>query len=235
MTSMFWTLDHEATLQQIQDRLGQGATPARILAELLPRTKQSALSWGRSLAAWEEFRLGYSPQAIALARLNSVRGMRDFNLTLKPDGRVVERTAEGKKCKTPKPAAIFTLAIGGEEVRVEYTPGYFPNDDTALVYFVSPYDPAQPHPLSDTGYFSRFVPHDVVEACGGPQAYAALLAEARLRGEEQAFIEAFEGPLPETDPRHRDENRPQALPGGYAERVIAREEKPQATRQEMLC
>jgi hypothetical protein len=151
--------------------------------------------------------------------------MREHVLTLRKDGRVVTSPAEGKGWKTPRPAVTFTLMIGGEDVRVDYTPQYFPNDDTALLYIVSPHDPPKAHALSETGYFSRFVPHDVVEACGGPQSYAALLAEAILRGEERSFIETLGGPLPVTDPcRSRQPNGPAAGPGGHAKRLIAEED-----------
>ena len=223
MSTLFWTLNHEETLQQIHNRLSQGAAPARILAELLPRTKQSALTWGRSLAAWEEFRLGYPPQAIALARLISQRAMREFHLMLREDGRVVDRPAEGARWK-PQPPVSFSLTIGGEEVRVEYTAQYFPNSAIGMVYFRSPHEPAKPHALSDSGHLSRFVSPDTVEACGGPQQYAALLADAILGGKEKEFTEALEGASFELKRHPRQTQHRQATqPGGYAEEMEAEE------------
>lgn len=228
MSGLFQGFSQEETLRHIQERLDQQAAPAVIAEEMMPRTRDGALSWGRRLAVWDEYGREYPAQVVALARIISQRAMREQGLTLRKDGRVVKQPAEGKGWKTPRPAASFTLPIGGEDVRVEYTPHYFPNDNTALLYIVSPYDPPQPHALSDTGYFSRFVPHDAVQACGGPRAYTALLAEAIVRAEEQSFTETFEGPLPVTDPRrHRQTNRPVAEPGGHAERVMAEENKPQ--------
>ncbi len=233
MSGLFQTLSPEDTLALIHKRLDQGASPATVINELLPQTRDEALSWGRQLPIWEEYHRQYPAQAIALARVISRRAMRQHGMTLRKDGRVVKQPAEGKGWKTPGPAATFLLTIGGEQVRVEYTAQYFPNDDTGLLYFVSPHDPPTAHPLSDTGYHSCFVPHDAVEACGGPQAYADLLAQAILRGEEQPFIEAFEGTLPVTDPRrHRQEHQPAAKPGGHAQRVIAEKEKPKESPQQ---
>jgi len=236
MSERFQTRSQEEMLQHIQERLTQGTAPALIIKELLPRTRDGALSWGRRLAVWDDYQRQYPAQVIALARIISQRAMREHGLTLRKDGRVVKQPAEAKGRKTPRPTTTFTLKIGGEDVQVEYTRQYFPNDDTALVYIVSPHDPPKPHPLSDTGYFSRFVPHDAVEACGGPEAYVALLAYTLLRGEEQSFIEAFEGQLPVTDPRrHRQENRPASQSGGHVERLTVQQEKAQGPpRQGML-
>jgi len=233
MSELFLRRSQEETLQRIQERLDQGAAPAVIIKEMLPRTRDEALFWGRRLAVWDEYRAIYPAQAIAVARLISRQAMKAFRLTMRDDGRVVERRAEGRQRNTSQPTDTFPLVVGGDEVRVEYSEGYFPNFGTDLLYYVSPHDPAKPHALSDTGYFSRFVPHDVVEACGGPGAYAALLADAQQRGEEQSFIEAFEGPLPVTDPRrHRPENRPAPQPGGHAERLIAENEKTRGSQQQ---
>ena len=235
MTELLHRRSQEETLRRIDERLSQGAAPAAIIKEMLPQSRDEALFWGRRLPVWDEYRATYPAQVIAVARLISRQAMKAFRLAMRDDGRVAERPAEGRRRKTSNPKDTFPLEIGEEEVRVEYTEGYFPNSGTDLLYYVSPHDPAKPHALSDTGYFSRFVPHDVVEACGGPQAYAALLAAALLRGEEQPFIEAFEGPLPATDERRRPENRPAPEPGGHAERLIADEEKPQGMpRQGML-
>jgi hypothetical protein len=228
MSELFQTRNQDQTLRRIQERLDQRAAPLAIIEEMVPRTRDGALSWGRRLAVWDDYQRDYPAQVVALARIISQRAMREHGLTLRKDGRLVKQPAEGKGWKTPSPAATFALTIGGEEVRVEYTPHYFPNDDTGLLYIVTPHDPPQTHPLSDTGYFSRFVPHDAVEACGGPQAYAALVAEAILRGQEQPFIEAFEGPLPETDPRRcRQENRPTDQSGWHAQRLTPKRDKRQ--------
>jgi hypothetical protein len=236
MSELFQRHSQEETLRRIEEELNQGSSPAAILKEMLPKTRDEALFWGRRLPVWDEYRATYPAQVIAVARLVSRQAMKAFRLTLRDDGRVVERPAEGRQRRATEPTDSFSLTVAGEEVHVRYTPQYLPNSGTGLFYIVSPHDPARPHPLSDTGYFSRFVPHDAVEACGGPQAYSALLADAVLRDEEQSFIEAFEGPLPVTDERRcRQANRPQAAPGGHAERLIAEKEKPQGMpRQGML-
>jgi hypothetical protein len=88
-----------------------------------------------------------------------------------------------------------------------------------------------PHPR----VYTQFAQHDAVEACGGPQAYAALLPEARLRGEETAFNAAFEGtragaeqtrrkkaPLPAAPPATEERQAP--VPREHATRVIAEQE-----------
>ena len=236
MSALFTRRSQEETLEKIRERLSQDATPAAIIEEMMPKTCEEAFTWSGRLPGWDEYQDRFQAQAVALARVISRRAMKEFRLMIRDDGRVVERLAERKGWKTPPPAAIFPLVVGGEEVRVEYTTGYFPNSGIDHLYFVSPHDPPKAHPLSDTGYHSCFVPHDAVEACGGPQSYAALLTEAVLRGEEQSFIEAFEGPLPETDARRRRvANRPAAEPGGHAERVMSEEEKPQGSpHQRML-
>jgi hypothetical protein len=240
MSDRFLPLTPEETLKRIQGRLGQGTAPACVIEELLPRCRDGAVFWARCLAIWDEYRPAYPAQAVALARLISRRAMREHRLMLREDGRVVEQPREGKTWKTPPPALTFRLDVGGEEVRVEYTPGYFPNCDTDVLYFVSPHEPARPHALSGTGYHSRFVPHDIIEACGGPQAYAALLAAAVLRGEAEKLAAALEGPPPAAGQTRRRAARPgraaeQPPPAGeHAAWVIAEEEPPRNTPRQGL-
>jgi hypothetical protein len=186
-------MNSEGTLQRIQTRLRQPVAPVQVIEELLPRTRTEAITWAQRLAAWDEYRGQYPGQVVALARVVSLRAMRTFGFTLSEDGRVVSRLREGKRWQTPTPSLSFRLEVQGEEVRVEYTPDYFPNGGKDHFYFVSPHEPPRPHCLSGTGYLSQFAPHDAVEACGGARDYAALFAEARLRGEEQAFKATFEG------------------------------------------
>ena len=181
------------TLQQIQERLSRGQVPQQVIEELLPQTSAGAVTWARRLTGWEEFGGQFPPQVVALARLISRRAMRAYTLTLSEDGRVIDRTREGRVWQRPPPALTFRLAVQGQELRVEYTPDYFPNGGRDLFSFVSPHEPPQSHGLSETGYLSHMAPHDAVEACGGARVYAALFAEARLRGQEQAFSATFEG------------------------------------------
>jgi hypothetical protein len=227
------TIHSKQTLKRIQDRLSQGLAPALIIEEMLPRSRDDALSWARRLAGWEEYQPAYPAQVIALARLVSLRAMREHGLMLREDGHVVDRPREGKPWKTPTPSLTFRLDVGGQEMRVAYTPGYFPNSGTDNFYFVSPHEPPQPHLLSETGYMSRFVPNDAVEACGGPQAYAALLADAVVRGEADKFTAALEGKPPEAGQTRRGKaSRPGTAgkqsppPGEHSAKLIAEEETP---------
>ncbi len=200
-------MDGEDTLRQIQDRLSRlshRGAPADLIAELLPSTRAEAVTWARRTAGWDEYRGRYPGQAVAVARVVSRRAMRAFDLTLTEDGRVLDRHAEGLPFRPPEPTRVFPLDVGGEAVKVEYTAEYFPRSGQDHFYFVSPHEPSQPHPLSETGYLSHFALHDAVEACGGPEAYAALFAEARLRGAEKEFAATFEGAWPEVKkPRRR--------------------------------
>jgi hypothetical protein len=189
----------------------------QVIAELLPRTRTEAVTWAQRLPAWDEYQGEYPDQVIGLARVVSRRAMRGFALTLSEDGRVVGRLREGKPGQTPEPSLTFLLAVGGEEVRVEYTPDYFPNGGKDLFYFVSPHEPARPHCLSASGYLSQFAQHDAVAACGGARAYAALFAEAQLRGEEQAFNTAFEGAEPAAKRTGRKKTRMPVPPPAAAE------------------
>jgi hypothetical protein len=241
MSELFQRRSQEETLGRIQERLNENASPAAIIAEMLPQTRDEALSWGRRLTIWEEYHRHYPAQVIALARVISRRAMHEYALTLQEDGRVIERPAEGKPWKTPRPAATFALTVGGEEVRVEYVPEYFPNSGTGLLSFLSPHEPPKPHALSETGCLARFVSPDAVEACGGPQAYAAMLAEALIRGEVEQLSAALEGtPQEATKPRRDKTPRPQPAsesppsPGGHIAKVLAENAPQKPPKQGML-
>ena len=226
MSELFQKLSQEEALRRIEERLNHGAAPAAIIKEMSPQSRDEAVSSGRRLTGWEEHLHAFPAQVVALARVISRRAMQAYRLVLREDGRVVGRPAEGRPWKTPHSSVTFPLVVGGEEVQVEYTKQFFLNSGTGLLYFRSPHEPAQPHPFSVTGHLSRFVSPDAVEACGGPHAYAALLADALLHGREKNFTETFEGTPPGAPRLHRrPENRPIPKPGGHAERVIAEEAK----------
>jgi hypothetical protein len=199
---------HDA-LDQIQALLNQGAPPLRLIADLRPRTRAEAIAWARRLTAWDEERGRYPDQAVALTRLISRHALRAFGLTVSEDGRVIERPAEAGWSAPPQ---SFSLAVRDQEVRVEYTPAYSPASGRDHFAFLSPHDPPQPHALSASGHWSHFAAHDAVEACGGPHAYAALYAEARRRGEDQAFSAAFEGAPPQSKQPRRQKAPPPAAP-----------------------
>jgi len=181
------------TLQRIQQRLDQHSEPLAVITEFAPRTLTDAIRWARLRPAWDEYRRQHSEQAIGIAAVVSRRAIKEFRLTFGDDGRVRPYRPENQSWQTPEPALRFTLEVLGQPIRVEYTIDYFPTGGTDLFYFVSPNDPVQAHPLSETGCKSQFAPHDAVEACGGPEAFARLFAEACLAGRDKEFIEPFEG------------------------------------------
>ncbi len=194
-----------ALLVHVQERLTQGVTPTQVIEALLPASRAQALAFARRLPLWEEFRDRFSPQVIAIARVISRRGMRLFGLALNTDGRVVEeRQHQGAK-RRDWPPRSFLLQIQGEEVCVEYAPNYFPNSHRDLLTFLSPHEPPRPHPLSETGTWAHFTSRDAVDACGGPERYAALLAEAMLQGNRD-FDAAFHGVTAEAVSRARKPN-----------------------------
>src|SRR5581483_8945296 len=88
MSGFFQTRNQEEVLRHIEKRLSQGVAPAVIIKEMLPRTRDRALSWGRRLAVWDEYCPEYPAQVVALARIISQRAMREHGLTLRKDGRV---------------------------------------------------------------------------------------------------------------------------------------------------
>src|ERR1700722_779112 len=157
------------TLKHIQERLSQGLAPQQVIEELLPLTRTDAMTWLRRLSIWTEYAEQFPVQTVALARLISLRARREFALTLTGDGRVIDSRHQGLSWPTPRPTSKFRLNLQGEEVCVEYTPYYFPDGRTDLLYFSSPQEPPQPHCLSATGHLSRLTPHDVVVACGGAE------------------------------------------------------------------
>jgi hypothetical protein len=202
------------TLDRIETLLSRGTLPARLIAGMLPRSRDEAIGWARRLPGWDEQRDRYPDQTVAIARIISRQAMRTFHLTLSDDGRVIERPDAGGRRPPPAPPQQFRLALGDEEISVAYTPGYFPNAGTDHFSFESPHEPPLPHALSGTGYWSHFAWHDAVEAAGGPRVYAAQYAEARLRGEENAFSAGFEGALPESKrPRRQKASLSASLPG----------------------
>jgi len=234
------------TLQRILERLSQGFVPKQIIEEFLPHSPADAMIWARRLLGWEEHGRQCSAQAVAIARVISLRAMRAFSLVLTGDGRVVQRRREGDPWPKPEPSLTFRLTIQGEELRVEYTPDYFPDGGQDVISFVSLSDPPEPHCLSLSGILWTYVPHDAIVACGGPETFAALFAEARLRGEGKEFEATFKGEWPEAKQPRRRQDCQQALlsfdeiqpsVGEHSAQVIAEKEAKQqgrSPRQPML-
>ena len=196
-------------LQQIQDGL-VSSTPAQLIEKLLPFTDAEAVTWVRRLPFWEEFRGEFSGQAIAVARLVSLRSMREFGLAFDRQGKVVPEDQPFGYVE--KPTSIFPLKIGEDTVNVRYTRYSFPyygKDSFSFVGERLPDHPKQnysgckPHSLSSTGWWSITVPHDAVEAYGGPEAFAALYAQAKLRGEDKEFEAVFEGNRQQSKPKYK--------------------------------
>src|SRR5262249_45285269 len=108
----------------------------------------------------------------------------------------------------PPPTRVFTLAVAGEEVRVEYYDEYFPRSGTDYFQYRSPHEPVRPTPLSETGWYSHYAHRDGVEACGGPKAYGGLYAAAKVEGRAEEFVAAFEGEWPTGQRRERVKTKP---------------------------
>ena len=219
------TLSPADTLHIIQNRLDRSIPVPRIIEELLPFTHADAMTWARRLPFWDEFRGQHSGQAVALARVVSKRTMREFSLKFGEDGRVVEDKPPQAR-SSDKPTKTFTMPIGDETVEVRYTEFCLPHCGDDNFYFLGaelplPIDPSsemfrgrKAHPLSATGYWSQYVPHDAVEACGGPERCAALLAEAKVRGEDNKFEAVFKGEWPSRKPSQRRPPRRRTLAAG---------------------
>ncbi len=100
------------------------------------------------------------------------------------------------------------MQLGEDTLEVQYTHFCLPTSGLDNFSFLGaepppPADPSseafrgrKPHALSASGYWSQHIPHDFVEACGGPERCAALYAEARLRGQDKQFEAAFKGEWP---------------------------------------
>jgi len=213
------------TLQHIQNGL-TSESPGQVIEALAPKTASGALSWARRLSGWEEF--PFPAQVIGVARIISKIAMRAYGLKLTPEGRVVSHEVKGWQDR--KPERTFLLAIAGEELLVEYTPDYFPADDTTLFSFTT--TPPKPHCLSESGYLSQFVPRDAVDACGGPEAFAAQFAAAKLQGTGKGFMEAFEGISPESKPSRRKPAMKPAV-GNHTAHVIDEGKSPPEAKPEL--
>lgn len=162
----------EETLTCIRGRLAAGDRPAAVIGQLLPRTRDEAVTWARRLSVWDEFRDRYGARAVGVARVVSRRAMREHRPTLTEDGRVADGRHPARRPQ--RPSCDFPLP--GGEARVEYTA-----DD--------------------------------------PEAYAALYAEARLRGRE----EVFEGARPEVRPGRPPTRRRPPVLGGHTAGAVAPE------------
>ena len=192
------------TLVLIEHRL-KGQSLSHIIESLLPR--ETPITWARRLSGWDEY--AFPSQVKAVARIISQRAMKENGLKLTEDGRVVNRDAKPRM--DPKPERTFQVAIADEQLTVEFTPDYYPGKD--LLSFVSP----KPHCLSETGHLSQFIPRDIIDACGGPEAFAALYAEAKLQGTDAELMAVFEGKA--FDTKRRKPSR-----GNHSARVVGEPE-----------
>ena len=201
-------------LSQIQQALVRGTSPTDLIDALMPKTALGAEEWIRCLPIFPAHPHLYSKQVTAIARVIAKRSMREFSLKLTEDGRVID-TRPKPSDPAPKPTSGFTLKIAGEELHVEYTRGYFP-DDTDLLSFTG--KPEQPHCLSNTGFWSKLVSHDVVEACGGAEAYGVLVAEAELRDETASLDAIFEGEWPKAGKQPKE--RKTSVVGQHTAQIV---------------
>ncbi len=216
------------TLQHIQTRLAS-ETPINVIDALSPQSHAQAVTWSRRLPLWDEYRGDYTGQVVALARAVSRRAMREFGLVFDAEGRVVQKE-EGRR--TEPQTKTWAMQIGEETIEVRYTPHYFqgtdlfsfvgeevpPKDDQPISQVL---DRHKPHALSESGWWSHYAPHDVVEACGGPKAFAQLYADARLAGQEEELAAALEGKTPEKSSRGKPKPARPERPvlGGYTAEV----------------
>ncbi len=208
-------------LANIQQGLARGASPIELIDALQPKTAFGAEEWIRSLPMFSPYEYLHSQQVVSIARIIAKRAMREFSLKLTEDGRVIDANQKRPDWSTPKPTTKFTLKLAGEEINVEYTKGYF-CDGTDSYSFTG--KPGQPHCLSETGFWSKPVPGDAVEACGGAEAYAVLVAEAKLKGETGELDAIFEGEWRETRACRPREKKPPAMIGQHTAQVIGAEQ-----------
>jgi hypothetical protein len=164
--------------------------PLKLIEQSMPLFHADAVAWARRLPLWDEYRGQYSDQVISLARIISQRAMREFGLALTEDGRVIDRYQQLPR--SPRAVELaFPLVVGGKEVQVQYSLSDLPSSIRDGFAFV-----AEVNPLSDTGYWHQFASRDAVEAVGGPKAFAALCAEAKLADRLSEFNEQFQGRFP---------------------------------------
>jgi hypothetical protein len=186
-----------SALQHIQETLAAQGDPIQVIESCRPHFITEAISWARHLAAWDEYAGQFTPQVLGIACVISQRAMTEFDLEFDASGRVRERIpTPSRPWQRKEPTLVFTLTINDQQVEVGYTSEYQPNGDDLFTFIGAGEIPAA-HPLSDTGYWSHFARPEGVEACGGPEAYAARYAEAKLKGEDNAFDDVFRGARPE--------------------------------------
>jgi hypothetical protein len=190
-------------LHRIQDGVAQNPDPLPLIEQLAARTPADAIQWARRLPLWDDFRGQYPGNVVAVARLISRRAMKEFRLVFDAEGRVVEEKEIRPGVPEPRPTT-FPLQIGDETVEVRYTHDYLPNAALGLFSFAGeklpgdnhPMAAHKPHALSGTGWRSHYASRDAVEACGGPERFAALYAEARLKGEDERMDATLNGVRP---------------------------------------
>jgi hypothetical protein len=81
----------------------------------------------------------------------------------------------------------FIIVIDGIDVQVIHESPWL-NSEYDHFQFSDTHEPRRSIPISATGYRSQFAHHEVVERCGGPQAYAKAYAEAQRRGDTTIWI-----------------------------------------------
>lgn len=82
----------------------------------------------------------------------------------------------------------FHVSIAGQEVVVQYRARYFVAADYAHLAFRSPHYPPRRIPLSETGYWSHFVPMHELSAAPSVEEYAIAVARA-VMGERLSLKE----------------------------------------------
>jgi hypothetical protein len=73
----------------------------------------------------------------------------------------------------------YQLDWKGQDITIRWCPEWL-GGDTAHLEIIT--EDRRPHPISETGYRSHFIPRQRVEEAGGPVAYVTLWLESKDDG-----------------------------------------------------
>ncbi len=79
----------------------------------------------------------------------------------------------------------FFLKCRGVKIRVKFTRNYFSTLKMSHFAFFSLLEPAQPIPISPTGYRSHFVNNEVIDRFESPAQYAFFFCKAFLKNQKE--------------------------------------------------
>jgi len=113
-----------------------------------------------------------------------------------PRGKRRRPRRKGKADGKPpvKPTQVFNLTVEGQEMRLRYTPNWWPGKyPYGHFEFLSPHEPRRRIPVSVTGYLSHFAPMAEIEAAPSPLDYAREVVLTLLREREGRPAKAEDG------------------------------------------